>query len=39
MDSEQHPDFNGFELFEVWFKTEFFDMVADAIDGPLIKSE
>ena len=39
MDSEQHPDFNDFALFESWFDTEFFDMVTDAIDGPLIKSE
>ena len=39
LDSEQYPDFNDFELFEVWFDTEFFDMVTDAIDEPLIKSE
>ena len=39
LDSEQYPDFNDFALFESWFDTEFFDMVTDAIDGPLIKSE
>ena len=39
LESEQYPDFNDFTLFATWFETEFFDMVYDALDGPLTKSE
>jgi hypothetical protein len=39
LDSEQYPDFNDFTLFTEWFETEFFDMVSDALDVPLTKSE
>jgi hypothetical protein len=39
LDSEQHPDFNDSALFKSWFETEFFDMVSDALDEPLVKSE
>jgi len=39
LDSEHYPDFNDFDLFKAWFDTEFFDMVSDALDGPLTKSE
>jgi hypothetical protein len=39
LDSEQYPDFNDFTLFTEWFATEIFDMVSDAIDEPLTKSE
>ena len=39
LDSEQDPDFTDFSLFQSWFETEFFDMVTDAIEGPLTKSE
>jgi hypothetical protein len=39
LDPEQYPDFNDFALFKNWFETEYFDMVSDALDEPLIKSE
>jgi len=39
LDREQFPDFNDFDLFQAWFETEYFDMVSDAVDEPLIKSE
>jgi hypothetical protein len=39
LDPEQYPDFNDFTLFTEWFATEFFDMVSDALDEPLTKSE
>jgi len=39
LDPEQYPDFNDFDLFRAWFDTEFFDMVSDALDEPLTKSE
>ena len=39
LDPEQYPDFNDFDLFQAWFETECFDMVSDALDEPLIKSE
>jgi hypothetical protein len=39
LDREQFPDFNDFDLFQAWFETEYFDMVCDALDEPLIKSE
>jgi hypothetical protein len=39
LDREQFPDFNDFDLFQSWFETEYFDMVCDALDEPLIKSE
>ena len=38
LDSEQYPDFTDFELFQSWFETEFFDLVTDTLDGPLIKT-
>ena len=37
LDSEQYPDFNDFALFKSWFATEYFDMVSDALDEPLVK--
>ena len=39
LDQEQYPDFNDFTLFTEWFATEFFDMVSDALDEPLTKTE
>ena len=39
LDPEQYPDFNDFDLFNEWFETEYFDMVSDALDEPLTKSE
>ena len=39
LDSEQYPDFNDFALFESWFDTEFFDLVTDAVEGPLTKNK
>ena len=39
LDPEQYPDFNDFALFKNWFEIEYFDMVSDALDEPLIKSE
>lgn len=39
LDCEQFPDFNDFDLFQSWFETEYFDMVSDALDEPLIKGE
>jgi len=39
LDSEQYPDFNDFALFTAWFATEFFDMVSDALDEPLTKTD
>lgn len=39
LDPEQFPDFNDFDLSQSWFETEYFDMVSDALDEPLIKSE
>lgn len=39
LDPEQYPDFNDFELFKMWFETEYFEMVSDALDEPLRKSE
>ena len=39
LDPEQYPDFNDFTLFTEWFETEYFDMVSDALDEPLIKGE
>jgi hypothetical protein len=39
LDPEQYPDFNDFTLFTEWFETEYFAMVSDALDEPLIKSE
>jgi hypothetical protein len=37
--SEHYPDFNDFDLFKAWFDTEFFDVVSDALDKPLTKSD
>jgi len=37
--SELYPDFNDFTLFTEWFATEFFDMVSDARDEPLVRGE
>jgi len=39
LDAEHFPDFNDFDLFRSWFETEFFDMVTDALDEPLVKGE
>jgi hypothetical protein len=39
LDSEQDPDFNDVDLFRAWFATEYSDMVSDALDEPLTKSE
>lgn len=39
LDQEQYPDFNDFDLLQAWFEMEYFDMVSDALDEPLIKSE
>ena len=39
LDPEQYPDFNDIDLFNEWFETEYFDMVSDALDEPLTKSE
>jgi hypothetical protein len=36
---KQHPDFNDFALFQSWFETEYFDMVADALEEPLVKEK
>jgi hypothetical protein len=39
LDSEHYPDFHDFNLFKAWFDTECFDVVSDALDTPLTKSE
>jgi len=39
LDSEQYPDFNDVALFTEWFETEYFEMVSDALDEPLTKTE
>jgi hypothetical protein len=39
LDPEQYPDFNHVTLFTSWFETEFFDMVSDALDAPLTKTD
>jgi len=39
LDSAQHREFTDSELFHSWFETEFFEMVADALDESLIKSQ
>jgi len=39
LEPEHYPDFNDSALFKTWFETEFFDMVADALDEPLTNSE
>ena len=39
LDPVRYPDFNHFDLFRAWFDTEFFDMVSDALEEPLKKSE
>ena len=38
LDSQQYPDFTDFELFQSCFETEFFDLVTDTLDGPLLKT-
>lgn len=39
LDPEQYPDFNDVTLFTAWFEIEFFDMVSDALDAPLTKTD
>ena len=39
LDSEQYPDFSDFALFKSWFETEYFPMVSDALDEPLVKDD
>ena len=39
LDSEQYPDFDDVTLFTAWFEIEFFDMVSDALDEPLVKGD
>ena len=39
LDSDRYPDFNDFALFQSWFETEYFNMVSDAIDTPLVKDD
>ena len=39
LDSEQYPYFNDVTLFTAWFEIEFFDMVSDALDAPLTKTD
>jgi hypothetical protein len=39
LDPEQYPAFDDFDLFREWFETGYFDMVSDALDELLSKSE
>ena len=39
LDPEQYPYFNDVTLFTAWFEIEFFDMVSDALDEPLVKGD
>ena len=39
LDPEQYPYFNDVTLFTAWFEIEFFDMVSDALDALLTKTD